>query len=216
MAKPYRLDGKGNWFFFSEKAGEVVDAGPDEAIALTLAESGESSATIAEALSGKDIDEDSPEPALPSPAGESPDAHGREDGLSQPRESSDVSTRGDGTRKSPAISPQFLRKIKEKAASGTASISIELERFAISRFGFTTEELMEDDPDVELLVLGWQLQWEYWLAGKEPPAWVLILFGQVCVTTRLLASAKRKEKKPPELKLVEPPIEGPPNAKPPT
>ena len=60
--------------------------------------------------------------------------------------------------------------------------------------GKTTSK--QDDADVELLTLGWELQWEYWLAGKEPPAWALIAFGQVCVTARLLASAKKMEKEP--------------------
>ena len=215
MPKPYQLDGKGNWFFFSEKAGEVIDAGPDEEIALTLAGTDGSEATIAEALEGKTLNEDDIKSTLSETTRETTNKDSNEDRLPQPRGAPDGTPPSDVTRRSPALSPQFLRKIKEKAASGTASISIELERFAISRLGLTTEELAEDDPDVELLVLGWQLQWEYWLAGKEPPAWVLILFGQVCVTTRLLASAKRKEKKPPELKIVESPIEGP-SAKPTT
>lgn len=197
MGKPYQVKDEagnpGNWFFFSEKAGDVIDAGPDKetADALAAAENGDS--TIADALEGKEdaINEVSDVPNEPKAAKS-------ESGLEKSRRASDGTTPSDSPRKTPALSPQFLRKIKEKAASGSASVSIELERFLIARFGFSTEDMEEDDPDVELLVLGWELQWEYWLAGKEPPAWALIVFGQVCVTARLLASAKAKVKAPTE------------------
>lgn len=195
MGKPYQVKDEsgatsGNWFFFSEKAGDVIDAGPDKETADALAAAENGSATIADALEGK---EDAIKETTVSDRKEAKNGGDRLSPSAVP-ETTDITT-SDNAKKRPPISPQFLRKIKEKAATGTASISIELERFAIQYLGFTTEELDEDDPDVELLVLGWELQWEYWLAGKEPPAWALIAFGQVCVTARLLASAKRKEKK---------------------
>ena len=193
MGKPYQVKDEngnaGNWFFFSEKAGDVIDAGPDKETADALAAAEDGNATIADALEGK---ADAIQETTVSDRKEAKDSGG---GLSGSDKSSptDISL-SDNTKKRPAISPQFLRKIKEKAASGSASISIELERFLIRYIGFTTDEMDEDDPDVELLVLGWELQWEYWLAGKEPPAWALIAFGQVCVTARLLASAKKMER----------------------
>lgn len=195
MGKPYQVKGEdgspsGNWFFFSEKAGDVIDAGPDKETADALAASEDGQSTIADALEGK---EDAIQETTIPDRKETENSGNRLSPSGEP-ETTGIAT-GDNTKKRPPISPQFLRKIKEKAATGTASISIELERFAIQFLGFSTEELDEDDPDVELLVLGWELQWEYWLAGKEPPAWALIVFGQVCVTARLLASARRKEKK---------------------
>jgi hypothetical protein len=196
VGKPYRIkdeNGKeGNWFFFSESAGDVIDAGPDEAIALSLAASETDGATIADSLKGKE-DEISSEPTL-SNRTETKDGG---DGLEESRGKTTDIAPSDLPKKRAALSPQFLRKIKEKAASGSATIAVELERFLIARFGFTTEDMEEDDPDVELLRLGWELQWEYWLAGKEPPAWTLILFGQICVTVRLLASAQRMQKSNP-------------------
>ena len=191
MGKPYQVkddngNPSGNWFYFSETAGDVIDAGPDKETAEALANAEGNGATIASALEGK-ANEISQVTTIPDSSKETEPASGVETAGGKTASLS-VS---DSPRKSPALSPQFLRKIKEKAASGSATITVELERFLISRFGFSTEDLDEDDPDVELLKLGWELQWEYWLAGKEPPAWVLILFGQVCVTCRLIASSKR-------------------------
>ena len=180
MGKPYQIKDEsgaigGNWFFFSEKAGDVIDAGPDKDTADALAAAEDVIATIADALEGK---EDAIQETTIPDRKEEKDSGDRLSPSSGPS-TTDIAS-SDNTKKRPPISPQFLRKIKEKAATGTASISIELERFAIQFLGFSTEELDEDDPDVELLVLGWELQWEYWLAGKEPPAWALIVFGQVC------------------------------------
>jgi hypothetical protein len=205
MAKLYRVPGVdgvlGNWQYFSEREGVIIDAGPDEDIARTMAEA-EGEITIANVLeASKPQDEGATESKQSKSEGkasdEKPDrlaSAGPENG---PQAIALVSTnaKGDEVKKRPPISPQFLRKIKERAASGSAEVSTELERFLFKRFGFTTDELDDDDPDVELLKLGWELQWEYWLAGKEPPAWALILFGQVCVTARLIASAKRIPRK---------------------
>lgn len=195
MSRPYQVKddtGKpGNWFFFSERAGDVIDAGPDKETADALANAESEGATIATALEGQ---ADAIKETTVSDRTEAKDGA---NGLEVRRESASTDIpASDNTKKHPPLSPQFLRKIKEKAASGSATISVELERYLISRFGFTTEDLDEDDPDVELLKLGWELQWEYWLAGKEPPAWALILFGQVCCTVRLIASAERKPPKP--------------------
>lgn len=194
MGKPYQVKNEGgspsgNWFFFSERAGDVIDAGPDKEIAETMADDDIGTETIATVLEGK---EDAVQQAtIVSDVSKAKDSGS---GLPLARVETNGSANSSDTKKRPAISPQFLHKIKEKAASGTASVTIELERFLIGLTGFSTEDLDEDDPDVELLILGWELQWEYWLAGKEPPAWALILFGQVCVTVRLIASAKQKEK----------------------
>jgi hypothetical protein len=202
MGKPYQVkDENGNasnWFFFSEKAGDVIDAGPDESIAISLSAAENEGATIATALEGK---EDAIKETTVSDRKETKDSNdGLQGGTKSP--STDIAT-SDNAKKRPALSPQFLAKIKEKAASGSATIGIELERYLIARFGFDTEDLDEDDPDVELLKLGWELQWGYWLAGKEPPAWTLIAFGQICCTVRLLASAERKPpKEKPELGVV--------------
>jgi hypothetical protein len=169
-----------NWQYYSEETGTIVDAGADEEIARAMAE-GEPEATIGEKLEGK-ADEIKVE-------------------VKKEKEKKGELVAIDGGRKDeepkkrPALSPQFIAKIKERAASGCAEIGIELERFMIARFGFSTEEMEDDDPDFELLKLGWELQWGYWLAGKEPPAWVLIAFGQVCCTLRLIATAKRIPKK---------------------
>ena len=208
MGKPYQVKDEsgnvGNWFFFSEKAGDVIDAGPDKetADALAAAEGGDS--TIADALEGKQD-----EISQVTDTGNVPKKEDSGGGLARGGAKTDGVTTSPEPSKRPALSPQFLRKIKEKAASGSASISIELERFLIARFGFTTEDMEEDDADVELLTLGWELQWEYWLAGKEPPAWALIAFGQVCVTARLLASAKAKVKETPALPEVTPDVPKP-------
>ena len=195
MGKPYQVKDEngnaGNWFFFSEKAGDVIDAGPDKETADALAAAEDGNATIADALEGK---ADAIQETTVSDRKEAKDSPNGLPGSDKPSPTDIIPS--DNAKRRPAISPQFLRKIKEKAASGSASISIELERFLIRYIGFTTDEMDEDDPDVELLVLGWELQWEYWLAGKEPPAWALIAFGQVCVTARLLASAKKTEKEP--------------------
>lgn len=207
MAKLYRVPDAnnvlGNWQYFSERAGIIIDAGPDEDIARAMAES-EGEVTIADVLetvkppvSDEDEAEDKTNSGEPKPQRKKPDT----DGLASPGADSGpssvtlVSAKPEEVKKRPPISPAFLRKIKERAASGSAEIGVEFERYLIARFGFTTEELDDDDPDVELLKLGWELQWEYWLAGKEPPAWALIVFGQACVTARLIASAKRKPKK---------------------
>ena len=208
MAKLYRVpdvNGKlGNWQYFSERDGVIIDAGPDEDIAQTLA-GGEGQVTIADALEASKPTLLEQDKAKATNEGESTAKREKQetDGLAESRADNRPSTvalvptdaKTNEPKKRPPISPQFLRKIKERAASGSAEIGVELERYIIARFGFTTEELDDDDPDVELLKLGWELQWEYWLAGKEPPAWVLILFGQVCVTARLIASAKRLPKK---------------------
>ena len=193
MAKLYRIpndDGtEGNWQYFSEKTGAIVDAGPDEALAQAMADDDGPSTTIADALEG-----------LPDEAPQSTPELESGDGLEGPEESAVVpvrATRTSGETKpdgKPNLSPQFIRKIKEKLAAGTTTISVELERFLIARFGYTTEELSEDDSDVEMVKLGWQLQWELWMAGKEPPAWMILAFGYSCITLRLIASAKKKEK----------------------
>jgi hypothetical protein len=208
MAKLYRVPGVdgvlGNWQYFSEREGVIIDAGPDEDIARTMAEA-EGEITIANVLEASKptvLEQDKAETSNegePKPKRKEQDPIRLQGGGADARPSTTTlvptDTKGDEVKKRPPISPQFLRKIKERAASGSAEVSTELERFLFKRFGFTTDELDDDDPDVELLKLGWELQWEYWLAGKEPPAWALILFGQVCVTARLIASAKRIPRK---------------------
>lgn len=208
MGKPYQVKdetGKpGNWFFFSERAGDVIDAGPDKETADALAASEGNDSTIAQALEGQA--DAIKETTVPDRKEEKDSGNGL--AVREQSTSTDLPP-SDNAKKRPALSPQFLRKIKEKAASGSATISVELERFLIARFGFTTEDLDEDDPDVELLRLGWELQWEYWLAGKEPPAWALIAFGQVCCTVRLIASAERKPSKPESVEEIKPDVPKP-------
>lgn len=208
MAKLYRLpdanNNLGNWQYFSEKSGVIIDAGPDEDIARTMAEA-EGEVTIANVLEATKpslLEQDETKAANegePKPKRKEQDTIGLSSTGTDARPTSTTLVSPNNgvseAKKRPPISPQFLRKIKERAASGSAEVATELERFLFKRFGFTTDELDDDDPDVELLKLGWELQWEYWLAGKEPPAWALILFGQVCVTARLIASAKRLPRK---------------------
>jgi hypothetical protein len=192
MAKIYQIpndDGTpGNWQYFSEKTGAIVDAGPDEALAQAMADDDGPTTTIAGALEGLPDDQETATEVESN------------DGLAEPDDSPAIPVRPTRTAGAkdpdgkPTLSPQFVRKIKEKLAAGTTTISVELERFLIARFGYATEELSEDDSDVEMVKLGWQLQWELWMAGKEPPAWMILAFGYSCITLRLIASAKKKEK----------------------
>jgi hypothetical protein len=97
--------------------------------------------------------------------------------------------------KKSAFSPALIKKIVEQAGRNSTNISIELERFLIKQFGFSTQELSEDDPDVEMVKLGWDCLWQSYLENREPPVSLILAFGYSCITVRLIATAKRIPKK---------------------
>ena len=203
MAKVFQLDKedgtKGPWQFFSEKVGAIIDAGYDEGKAQQMADGEAPGISIAAALEDTretgDPENENDVDAIPEDA----EADGLEGTQDAPAKSFPNANRPTAAppvekpRRTSSLTPAFIKKLKANLAAGTTNLSVELERFLINRFGFTTEELTEDDYDVEMLRMGWELQFEYWLADRDPPAWLIILFGQMCITLHLIATAKRKE-----------------------
>jgi hypothetical protein len=202
MGTIYRNDnGDGTfspWSFFSEKSGKILEFESEDAAKTALEAEGPAQ-SISSALGGNDDVEE-------SDAQTSEDDGTDNNPSGEPAEPEDSESLAPTARKrgrprksaapepTSVLSAAFVKKIKERLASGTATISVELERYLIGRFGFSTEEIDEDDPDVEILKMGWAALWESYLAGKEPPWWLLVAFGHCCITVRLIASAKRKEK----------------------
>ena len=190
----------GNWQYFSETKGDIVDAGTDEALAREMAEKDSPSTTIADCLASDSgpatanvvaIDgmpilpdlqaaERVSEPTIPLPKMEPPK-----------QQTALVSAKP--TR--PPLSPAFVKKIVEQLGRQTTNLSIELERYLFRVFGFVTEELAEDDDDVQIIKLGWDAIWQEQLAGHDPPLWMILAFGYSCVTARLVVMAKREKKK---------------------
>lgn len=209
MPKVYRIanpDGTFSaWQFFSEKSGSIIECGESEEEAQAKADNEAPDTTIAEALEGVNGNQETETSTLPvaDSAGMGVSRE-KEDTSASEERSEQAESAPAGTISKPAqvvakktssLTPQFIKKLKANLANGTTNLSVELERFLFSRFGFTTAELEEDDCDVEMLRMGWELQFEYWLADSEPPAWLIILFGQMCITLHLIATAKKKAKK---------------------
>jgi hypothetical protein len=194
---------EGNWAYFSESKGEIVDAGKDEQAAKEAAEKDSPKATIASALAH--------DTATPTPssfvAGDNSSTN-HSDEVSKPSETvketstiqlnkpsaPDVDNVKPVKKRAP-FSPALLKKIVDSFGRNVTNISVELERFLIKQFGFSTEELSEDDPDVELVKLGWDCICQSYMEGSEPPISLIMAFGYSCVTVRLITSAKRMEKK---------------------
>lgn len=217
MADIFRMpreDGTpGDWCYFSESKGDIVSVGTDEQEAKRLAELDAPKTTIATALAGDSSAAKTEAPAeamaggsdgspvLPSSSGNS----AVDDGDSGPGPilgarseiSAPVVAKPAEPEKParPPLSPVFIKKLVAQLGANTTNMSIEFERFMIARFGYTTAELAEDDDDVEIVRMGWDAIWQSYLQGKEPPLWLILAFGYSCVTVRLIASAKRVEKK---------------------
>jgi hypothetical protein len=187
----------GNWAYFSNTKGDIVDAGTDETEARRLAEDDSPTTTIASALANDTpvLDNhsvaDSSSPVL--------DSGGLADSQVTPPSQpvAPVPAPAPEKPKRPPLSPAFLKKIVEQLGRNTTNMSLELERFLIKQFGFTTEELAEDDPDVEIIKMGWDCMWQSYLAGAEPPIWVILTFGYSCATVRLISSAKKIKQETP-------------------
>lgn len=220
MADIFRLqneDGSpGNWAYFSQKKGDIVDAGTDEQEATRLAAEDSPKTTIAAALAGDTSAAVPPRDEAPLQSGSEGTSQGSAASVGSAADSGDaVSDNGpilSSVQSAPAnsteivkvvpdkparppLSPAFIKKVVDQLGRNTTNISIELERFLFKQFGFTTDELAEDDADVEIIKMGWDAIWQSYLAGKEPPLWMILAFGYSCATARLIASAKRIEKK---------------------
>jgi hypothetical protein len=206
MSAIYRLPRENGtfspWSYYSESRGSILEFESEEAAKESLA--AEVPANISTILGGQDAEtndgesddssDDAPEAAGPiRPQSEQRSSVVAAPKRGRPRKVIEVEPEEDDTP-SP-LSAAFIRKLKDRLASGTATISVELERFLIKRYGFTTEELDDDDEDVDLIKMGWAAMWESLLKGKAPPWWLLVSFGHVCVTARLIAMAKRSEPK---------------------
>lgn len=217
MADIFRLkndDGTdGNWAYFSDSKGDIVDAGADEQAAKELAAKDGPKTTIASALAG-DTPAQTPKtdaptsgssnegasatvPSVPSvPSSDAPS--GPILSLIPGGQESKPETKHEKPAR-PPLSPVFIKKLVEQLGRNTTNITIEFERFIFKLTGYTTEELAEDDADVEIIRMGWDAIWQSYLAGKDPPLWMILAFGYSCTTMRLIASAKRIEKKEKEL-----------------
>jgi hypothetical protein len=200
MATIYRNDLGGGkfspWSYFSESQGKILEFETEATAQAALAAEGPAK-SISSALGG--IKDEAETTSTEDDGADDESGAGATESENPESLASPARKRG-RPRKPVAPEPKcvlsaaFVKKIKERLAGGTASLSVELERWLIARFGFTTEDLDDDDPDVEILKMGWEALWESYLAGREPPAWLLICFGHTCITVRLIANAKRKEK----------------------
>lgn len=203
----------GEWAYFSESKGDIVNVGMDEQVAQQRAAADGPKTTIAQALandtstskplaheSNQTVDtkaSDSSSSKSDNDPVTSVGASGSSYTLIPPLQSSQeqktIVTEAKPAR--PPLSPVFIKKLVEQLGRNTTNISIEFERFVFKLTGYTTEELAEDDADVEIIRMGWDAIWQSYLAGKDPPLWMVLAFGYSCTTMRLVASAKRIEKK---------------------
>jgi hypothetical protein len=216
MADIFRLnndDGSpGNWAYFSDVKGDIIDAGTDEQAARAMAAKEGPTTTIAQALAGDAST--SPKPITETPNAPVSSGSGNDVSVPSVGDSSASSYSPFGPiisateviqpkpatppTEKPAkapLSPVFIKKLVEQLGRNTTNISIEFERFIFKLTGYTTEELAEDDADVEIIRMGWDAIWQSYLAGKDPPLWMILAFGYSCTTMRLISSAKRIEKK---------------------
>lgn len=200
----------GNWAYFSESKGDIVNVGTDEQEAKRLAELDGPKTTIATALAGDTSAPPPQEEKTPVDVGGNGDNASSVDVVSDAEDSrpsvlldtrSEISAPVVAKPEEPAkparppLSPVFIKKLVAQLGSNTTNMTIEFERFMIARFGYTTEELAEDDDDVEIVRMGWDAIWQSYLQGKDPPLWMILAFGYSCVTVRLIANAKKTEKK---------------------
>lgn len=217
MADIFRLkneDGTdGNWAYFSETKGDIVDCGQDEQEARARADKDSPKTTIAQALAN-DASTTKPAAETTEPGNEnSVDSSSQSISVDSGKSSSgpiespslvvipggkEPEKKAEATPEKPArspLSPVFIKKLVEQLGRNTTNISIEFERFIFKLTGYATEELAEDDADVEIIRMGWDAIWQSYLAGKDPPLWMILAFGYSCTTVRLIASAKRIEKR---------------------
>jgi hypothetical protein len=89
------------------------------------------------------------------------------------------------------LSPKLAAKIREGFAGAVASASVTVPEFLMRVFGYTAEDLDEDDSDVELLKCAWEAQLEVWTDGGDLPPWVLIAVAQTNLMLKMVLNAKR-------------------------
>jgi hypothetical protein len=202
MSDVFRMrDNDGNetadWAYYSESKGEIVNVGQDEAKARELATNDSPTTTIQDVLANDTASQaTNSQPSSDSNSSDNRDSVSDTPSVApRPVALAPVIPPVNTPPKKSAFSPAMLKKIVETAGKNSTNITIEFERFMFKQFGYTTQELAENDDDVEMVRLGWDCLWNSYLENKEPPIGLILLFGYSCVTMRLIASAKKMPKK---------------------
>jgi hypothetical protein len=98
----------------------------------------------------------------------------------------------------------LLKKFRETFAASLSDANYTVDKAMFSIFGYSVDDIPEDTKT--LLKIGWELACQQYFVDGVPPPWVIILFGNVQIFTKLASTAK--EKKPAQIGTSDkPPIE---------
>lgn len=89
------------------------------------------------------------------------------------------------------LSPALLKKFRETFAASIADANYSVDKALFSFFGYAVEDIPEDTK--ALLKIGWELACQQYFVDGVPPPWVIILFANAQIMTKLATTAKEKK-----------------------
>lgn len=184
------------------KGGETVEVGPWKAVVggkvVELGDAGSVTKEEADAKL-KEIVAATPEQQGPT-IGEIADAASKIDAKpegSVPRETAPKADKPPtGSLRAAGLSEltgQQLAKLRDKLSAAIAEGNLSLDTALIAMFGRDVPQLPPED--LGLLRIGWEIACQEWFVNGVPPAWVIILFANVQLTTKLAQMSTPKKKK---------------------
>jgi hypothetical protein len=89
------------------------------------------------------------------------------------------------------LSPALLKKFRETFAASIADANYSVDKALFSFFGYAVDDIPEDTK--ALLKIGWELACQQYFVDGVPPPWVIILFANAQIMTKLATTAKEKK-----------------------